>query len=301
MKLQHSISYLMVGLAAALWGCIGIFTEFLNREGFSALEIVTVRVVSAAILLYPFLQLRNPGLLRVRFRDYKYFVGTGILSITFFNWCYFTAINETSLSVAVILLYTGPAFVVILSAILFHEKFTGRKAVSLLLTLAGTVCVAGLFSSGLGSVSTFGIVVGLGAGFGYALYSIFSKFALLRYKPLTIIFYTFLFASLFLLPVTLYTNPGYARLVLIPENLAMIFGLGLVPTVLAYLLYTEGLNRMEAGKASITAMIEPVTATLLGLFLFNEVLTGVQYGGIILVLISITLLHIGSGRNRLRS
>lgn len=301
MSQPNTLPTLMVGTAAALWGCIGIFTEYLTDAGFTSLQIVTLRAVMAAILLFFILWLRDPSLLRIRPADYRYFVGTGILSVTFFNWCYFTAINVTSLSVAVILLYTGPAFVVVLSALLFREKITVRKAVSLALTFAGVVLVTGLFPAGFTDISLYGILTGLGAGFGYALYSIFSKFALEKYPPLTIIFYTFLFASLFLIPFTWMVGPAWPAQTFTAESLGVVLGLGLFPTVLAYLLYTEGLNRMEAGSASITAMIEPATAATLGIFLFGEQIKILQVSGIMLVLFSVSVLYVRTGSKEKRT
>ena len=301
MRQPNTLPTVMVGGAAALWGCIGIFTEYLTEGGFTSLQIVTLRAVMAAMLLFIILWLRDPSLLRIRPADFRYFVGTGVLSVTFFNWCYFTAINVTSLSVAVILLYTGPAFVVLLSALLFRERITLRKAVSLAFTFAGVVLVTGVFPAGFSEFSFYGILVGLGSGFGYALYSIFSKFALKKFRPLTIIFYTFLFASIFLIPFSWIVSPEWPAQTFTAESLGVVLGMGLFPTVLAYLLYTEGLNRMEAGSASITAMIEPATAATLGIFLFGEEIRLLQVTGILLVLFSVSVLYVRTGNKEKRT
>ncbi len=286
----------MIAGAAALWGSIGIFVGFLNDEGFSSLEIVAWRVITAALFLSIYLRICNPNLLRIKPSHIRYFVGTGILSISFFNWCYFTAIRETSLSVAVVLLYTGPAFVVILSRMFLNEKLTGQKIVALLITIPGILLVAELIPEG-GTFTAYGILTGIGAGFGYALYSIFSKAALVKYPPMTIIFYSFLTASIFLLPFSgIFSQQTIERLSN-PNIVLMIAGMCLLPTILAYLLYTEGLKRIEAGKASITAMLEPVTAALIGVFVFEEILTALQITGIILVLVSVLMIQMKRTKN----
>ncbi len=131
--------------------------------------------------------------MRVRLRDFWCFLGTGIGSIVFFNYCYFTAVRMMSLAAAAVLLYTAPAFVMLMSAVLFREKMTGRRVLSVLLTFAGCAFVTGFAGSG---ISASGILVGLGAGFGYALYTIFGHYAIERgYDSLTITFYTFLVAA----------------------------------------------------------------------------------------------------------
>lgn len=291
---QNRLAYIYVLLGAALWGIIGLFIDELSEAGFTALQIVTLRVVSAAVMLVCFLAIKNPKLLKIDLKDSFSFIGTGIFSIVFFNWCYFTAIEEVSLSVAVILLYTGPAFVAILSRIFFKEPMTNRKVGALLLTLLGCALVIKVIPLSDQRISWFGILVGLGSGFGYALYSIFGKHALKKYESLTVITYTFIFASAVLLPVSGITIEA--------EQLAsthiwlQVLGLGFFPTALAYMLYTTGLSMIESSRASITATIEPVVATLLGVFIFNELLTLYQIVGILLVLTAVVLIQLKKRR-----
>lgn len=287
---KNRLAYLYVLMGAALWGIIGIFVEDLSRAGFTSLQIVTLRVVSAAIMLTVYLALKNPGLLKIEIRDSFSFVGTGIFSIVFFNWCYFTAIDEISLSIAVILLYTGPAFVVILSWILFGEPMTSRKIIALLLTLAGCLLVVNIFPLNIQSLNFFGLLVGLGSGFGYALYSIFGKHALRKYESLTVITYTFLFASAVMLPVSgIFIEPDQLSS---PRVWPVIVGLGFFPTVVAYLLYTTGLSMVESSRASIAATLEPVVATFVGVLVFDEFLTVYQWLGILLVLAAVVLIQL---------
>lgn len=296
---QQQLPYLYVLLGAALWGVIGLFVDGLASQGFSSLQIVTLRVVSAAVLLVGYLGLKNPKLLQIDLKDAFSFIGTGIFSIAFFNWCYFTAIGEVSLSVAVILLYTGPAFVTILSWILFGEPMTGRKVSALCLTLIGCGLVIKVVPVGDQQISLFGLLVGLGSGFGYALYSIFGKHALKKYHSLTVITYTFVFASALMLPFS--GSTIQIEQLQSAHTWMLIAGLGLLPTALAYLLYTMGLAQIESSRASITATIEPVVATLIGVTIFEEVLTGFQIIGMMLVLGAVVLIQLKRKRSAPRS
>ena len=171
-------SCLLIIIGAALWGGIGVFFNILSDVGFTQMQVVAIRVTSAAIALTLYILVKDRSLLRVRLKDCWCFVGTGIISLVFFNWCFFTAIEMTSLAVAAVLMYTSPIFVMLFSAVLFHEAINARKIVALIMTFVGCLCVAGVFSSGDYSVSFMGIVIGIGAGVGYALYSIFGRFAL---------------------------------------------------------------------------------------------------------------------------
>ena len=292
----NRLAYIYVLLGATLWGIIGLFIEALSGAGFTSLQIVTLRVVSAAVMLVAYLAVKDAGLLKIELKDSLSFIGTGIFSIVFFNWAYFTAIEELSLSVAVILLYTGPAFVVILSRIVFGEPMTLRKMAALFLTLIGCVLVVGLVPLSEERISWYGLLIGLASGFGYALYSIFGKHALKKYDSLTVITYTFVFASAFMIPVSGLSMPG-APLSFLYVWL-LILGLGFFPTALAYALYTRGLSMVESGRASITATFEPVVATLVGVLLFDEILTAWQLAGMVLVLAAVVFIQLKKRESR---
>ncbi|MDO5132435.1 MAG: EamA family transporter [Eubacteriales bacterium] len=287
---------LYVLAAGTLWGSMGLFVRRLGSTGLGSAEIAQLRCIVTTAVLFVYLCVRDRSLFRIRPRDIWCFVGTGVLSIVFFNLCYFTTIERTSLSVAAVLLYTAPAFVILLSAVFFKERITRRKMISLVLTLAGCLCVSGLLrTAGAISDSTAGgmtpgnILVGIGAGLGYALYSVFGRFALERgYKSLTISFYTFLFAAAGTVPFVSMSKTADALTAGLAQT-AFVILFGVVTTVFPYLLYTRGLEGVENGRASILASVEPVVATLLGILVFHEILHPDELAGIVLILSAILI------------
>lgn len=279
------MSYFFVIIAAILWGTIGIFGKNLNKFGFNPIQIVFIRAFGASITLILFTLAKDTKLVKIKLHDSMYFFGTGILSFAFFNWCYFIAINKTSLSVAAILLYTAPTIVMILSAILFKEKMTKKKIISLVLTFVGCIFVTA-FVQGTGQkITVTGILAGLGAGLGYALYSIFGRYALKKYDSITVTLYTFIFACIGLVPFT-----AIKEMIGLFSNINVIYysiALGLIATVLPFLLYTKGLSNLETSKASIIATLEPIVATIIGIVLYNESLTILKIIGISLVIFAV--------------
>jgi drug/metabolite transporter (DMT)-like permease len=275
--------------AAVLWGIIGLFINKLYEFGFNPIQLVSVRAIGASIMLVLYLLITNKEYLVIRLADIKYFVGTGIVSFAFFNWCLFVAIKNTSLSVATILMYTAPAFVMIFSAILFKEKLTKIKIISLVLTFTGCVLVTGYFQSSGQRVSTMGILAGLGSGLGYALYSIFGKYALEKYNPMTIPVYTFIAASIGLIPFT-----DFKEIAASFANINAVFyalALGLFSTVLPFIFYTKGLSQLESSKASLIATLEPVIASMIGFTVFKEPVTFSKVVGILLVIAALIIIR----------
>jgi len=294
---MKKLAPIFILLAGALWGSMGIFVRRYNAHDLSSMEIVVLRAVVTVVMMFVFLMIYDRKLLKIKLKDIWCFIGTGLLSIIFFNFCYFKAITMTSLSVAAVLLYTAPAVVMVLSAILFKEKLTGIKVLSLIATFVGCVFVTGVIGSGE-SLSFPGILTGFGAGFGYALYSIFSRYALERgYHSFTISFYTFLVAAVAVLPFT-----DCVGLYEVCFTSADMFGFtilfGLISTILPYIFYNFGLVHVENGKASIIASVEPVVATLFGVVLFDEELTFNTVIGVILVLGAITICNVNIKRKR---
>ncbi|WP_163100947.1 DMT family transporter [Peribacillus alkalitolerans] len=289
-KKDYAVYYVIV--AAIFWGMIGIFVKGLKEIGFEPMEIVAIRAISTSLILVFFGLLSKRDSLRVTWRSVPFFIGTGILSIVFFNWCYFYSMDKLSISTAVILLYTAPIFVVLLSSIFLNEKLTLKKLALVLLTVVGCGFVTGIDSSGMESNQLIGYLIGLGAGLGYAMYSIFGKFALKKHSSFTVTTYTFIFASIALIPVTKLWEKK--SLFLHSDVFFHIFGLCIISTIAAYLFYTAGLNKMESSKASLLSTIEPVAAMGVGLFVFNESLDIFQWIGAILILSAVAIFSIPS-------
>ncbi|SDQ65208.1 DMT family transporter [Virgibacillus salinus] len=289
-------AFVFIILGAALWGTIGWYVKNLYSYGFTPMEVVTLRAWSAASILVIYLIITSPIELKLKsIRDIKYFIGTGVFSIIFFNYCMFTAIELSTIPVATALLYTAPAFVTLLSFFLFKEPLTRLKVIALLITLLGTAMVVGLIPLNLRAFQLTSILFGLGSGIGYALYSIFSKFALKKYSSLSITTYTFIVAAVTLLPFFPYHEKFH--MLLDPTVLFYAFGLGFLPTAFAYIIYTYGLNKTEASKASILTTIEPVVATLIGVFIFHEAFSVIQMIGMVCIIGAVILIQAYSSPN----
>ena len=168
--------------AGTLWGIMGIFVRKLGTYGFSPLQIACLRILFGAALFLAITGIFRRELLKIRLRDVGLFLGMGLLSLLLFTVCYFTTINLASLSVAAILLYTSPIWVMLMSAVCFREKITGRKLLCAAMAFGGCVLVSGIGSAA--SLSPVVIVTGLMSAVGYGLYSIFGTFALRKYQPL---------------------------------------------------------------------------------------------------------------------
>jgi drug/metabolite transporter (DMT)-like permease len=280
---------LFIIAAGVLWAFISVFVKRFAAMGMDSFDILLLRSFFSTVIMLIFMLIFCPEKLKIRLRDIWMFFGTGCISLTMFNICYFNTIQKAGASVAVVLLYTSPIWVMLMSAVLFKERITGTKILALVMTFAGCVLVSGVLSSADG-LSLTGLLVGICSGFGYALYSIFGRFALRRYDTLTVTFYTFAFA----ISVIFITHPVklVSTMVSQPTSFLWAIGMALVSAVVPYILYTVGLSRTETSKAAIFATVEPLVASLVGIFAWHEEAGVFKIIGMALILASSIILSL---------
>ena len=192
---MKKLAPVLVLTSSILWGSMGIVTRYVASFGFTTAQTAAVRICSAAVVLVLLVRFTDKGKFKIQAGDVKWLLGTGIGSLFINNLTYAEMVQRAPLSVAVVLLYTAPFFVMVLSVLFFREKLTFRKVFALLLSFAGCILVVGLTGAQARSVGGETILIGLCAGFGYSLYSIFGKVLVGKYESLTVTVYTFLIAA----------------------------------------------------------------------------------------------------------
>ena len=287
----------LIILAAVFWGSMGIFVRRLTAYGFSSIQITSGRLTLGSLIFCVILLLRDPKGFCIQRKDIPLFLGLGLASVLFFTVCYFTAITMMPLSTAAILLYTSPIWIMLMSVLFFREKLSARKLLALALAFGGCVLVSGFSGGGL---TAAGLLCGLGAGFGYGLYSIFGTVALRCYTPLTVTTWAFIISALgswfISRPADMLAKIADAPS---PVGLLLFFLLtALVTAVVPYLSYTQGLQTVEASRAGIIATIEPLVATLVGVLVFSEPLTLTNCLGIALILSAVVILNLKNRKDR---
>jgi drug/metabolite transporter, DME family len=257
--------------AATLWGSFGLFARVLYDAGYSPAELTSVRIwvgFLALVLVAPW----RPGgmpVLRLPLRDHLFFAFFGIVGFAAFVLLFFATVERTTVAVAAALLYTAPAFVVVLARIVFGEAIDTRRVLVLGAVLAGVLLVTGALSAlrtGGVAVSGAAVALGLGSGFTYALYTICSKLATRRFDTFTILLHIFAAAAIAMLLLALPWTP----LLRAPGSIPVALVLGLGPSLLAFVLFLRGVRELTAGTAAMLASLEPVIAALLAATLLGE-------------------------------
>jgi DME family drug/metabolite transporter len=269
--------YLLIALAALLWGTLGIASRQILQSGVEPLELSFWRAtIGGSLFALQALRLRNT---RVHRRDFPALAAFAVVGVSLFYLSYLLAVRAGGAALAAILLYTAPAWVAVASALWLHEPMTARKLTALALTLLGVALVAvgtGGGASGL-HIGTSALVWGLVSGLAYASYYLFGKRYFTRYSTATLFMYALPLGALLLLPAVHFAPKSAA-------TWAWIGFVGVVPTFLALQVYSAGLRRVTATNAVTVATLEPVVAAVLAYLVWDEALGSLGYLGAALVL-----------------
>jgi len=276
--------YLFITAAAVLWGMIGPFARLAFSEGVLPMEVAFWR----ATLAWVFFGTHAAILREVRMqpRDWPALLVFALTGVALFYGSYQLAVKSGGAALASVLLYTAPAWVVVLARIFFKEALTPAKLVALTLTLLGItgVSLGGSGDPGAGlAVSAGALIAGLTAGFSYSLYYIFGKHFSNRYSSPNLFFYMLPIGAVCLFPLVEFSHKT-------PTAWAVLFCIAFFSTYGAFYCYYIGLKHMEASQASITATLEPVVAAVVAYFWWGETFTLLGYIGSALILGAVTLM-----------
>lgn len=260
----------MMIAAGCFWGVGDVFIKLVYLSGFSLpFNLALLRYwVSIFIYLSALATLRRHHTLLAPRRSLLIPLALGTGSAAF-SALFLTSIVHTTVTNAALLIYTAPAFVAVLARIILKERLTPAKLTGIILTLTGASLIMGVTrgASLFTSEHFLGDLLAVSAGMSSASTYIMGRKQTRRLDELTTTLYAFIFASLILTPIALTTegiNPsGFAP--------AIAYALGTaIATSVAYLLYIASLRRIEATRASVYGIVEPIAAALIANLTIGE-------------------------------
>lgn len=278
---------LYIFTAGVLWGTIGVFVKQLASLGADGNYISILRMGSALIITFIAAFMRYGTKIFTADRKILFPCALmGVISNGAFNIFYTYSIRLNGMAVACILMYSAPVFTAIASRLIFREKFSFLKVFALAVNILGCVLtVTGGDISG-NNIELSGVLAGLATGFCYGMAAVFARLAGEKAEPLVMSVYGYFFALAFLLI--------FARTDFSPVSAGVLgtgFLFGLIPTAFAYMVYYIGLKKVrDTSRVPVIASIEPVTAVVIGMLLYNEHLGTVNVIGVAVVLFSIIIM-----------
>lgn len=286
---SYPYGLLFVILSAISWGLAGGFASLLMSKEWDPIVIANYQGIIGLILIFGWLIFnKNEKKISLSLVAWSILAGIGLSG----GWgLYFVSISNTNLAVATTLVYTAPLFVFFISAILKTERITIYKFLALIFISLGIILLTGIHRTQLTGIHPWGIISGLLAGLSYAILIFSLKYGSEKGHLLIILNLAFLINSLILM---IFADKQQLIEVLHSYDIWWFILLGFTGGGPSFILYVTGLKNVSPAVASIVAIFEPVTASLFGVIILNEYLTAVQAIGMVIILLTITILSYSS-------
>ncbi|SHN50090.1 DMT family transporter [Desulfitobacterium chlororespirans] len=285
--------YVLIILAALGFAALPIFIKYGYNVGLTTEVMLFLRFLIASILL-SFIMLVSG---RKGFKLNKSSLPKLVLhGLVFFgsSYCYVLAIKHMSATVTNILLYTYPLMVVVMATMIFKEKISLVKTITLLISFLGCLMVIDIINTSTHQISMLGVLHGIGSAVFYAVYNINGQYLSKTLEPVTISTYTSVVCLLATMvvypPVNLFAGHSFQAM--------WIVGLGtaIFSTIIPLFCYQKGVSLLGASQASILSNIEPVIATVLAFLILGEKLSTLQLSGAFLIILGGLLLKLDKGK-----
>ena len=282
--------YVYVILAAVLWAVSGSSAKFLFNRGVTPFQVVQLRLTIAVSCLFLFLLFRYPRSLRIAREDIVYFIILGVIGMAGVQFAYLYAISKIHVAVAILLEYLAPVLIAIHAVVFTRDRLEPATLLVLAGATIGCYLAVGAYNLDILAMNASGIVSGFLSAVAFAWYSVHSEYGMRRYSPWTVLFYAFLVGAIVwnaLHPPFEAFAHSYASV-----EWAWILYIGVLGTLVPFALYLQGISLIRSTRASITAILEPITAGTLSWAFLGEAMEGLQLVGATMIIASLVALQL---------
>ncbi len=290
--------YLMVLVAAALFGVNGAVAKVALSSGLSSLRLTEVRCAGAFVGLTLIALLRSPASLRPRPGEWRRLAVFGVVGVAWVQLFYFLSIHRLAIGIALLIQYLGVPLVALWAQTFGHERVRRRIWVALGLSLAGLTLMVQLWSGV--TLDGLGIAFALAAAVVFAAYLLLAERQVAERDSVSLLAWGFLFATLFwsvVQPWWSFPAAAAARTVTLQGHLAswhlpvwaLVLWVIVLGTIVPFALLVAALRHVTATRTGIVAMLEPVVATAVAWLWLQESLAPAQIAGAAVVLCGILL------------
>jgi len=272
--------YLLVLVSAICYGLQPFFAYFAFNDGANPVGLLTARFGVAALVLLIWLKLHNISLPRPKQFIQSLLIGFGYAGAAL---GYYSASHSTSVSLAVILMFSFPAFVTLYAILILREPTTLAKLTSMVLAIGGVVLATGVDLQG----ELEGILWALFAAVSYGSAIIYGSHSARPENPVASACVILIAGALVFITASLFQPSSLPQT---STGWSAILGLAIFATIAPIATFISGSPRIGASNASTLSTLEPVVAVLIAVALIGEQLSVMTYAGGLLVLIAAILL-----------
>jgi drug/metabolite transporter (DMT)-like permease len=294
---RPAIGYALTLGAAALFAVNGTVSTLALEAGIPPTRLTALRCTGAALVLLAVLAVAAPGRLRVTWREVPFLALFGVVGVALTQFLYYVAIGRMPVGIALVFEMTAPVFIALYVWLVRREKVRSRLWLALLLSLSGLVLVAEVWQDG-GSLDPVGVGAALIAALCLAAYYLLGERGTVTRDPVALTCWSFVAAAVFwavaapwwefdpaVLGESVPISVGSAELPL----WVLVAWIVVLGAMVPFALSIAALRHLHPTAAGLVATVEPVFASIVAWLWVEQVLTGWQVAGGVVVLTGIVL------------
>lgn len=287
---ETSIGYIAAVVQAVFYSTMGIFAKLLYACGLDAQLVMVTRFACALVFLGVFIALTHSKRTFLSRQPAVY-----AQSAFFFTsaWLYFVSAEYMNAGLVTVVFYTFPAVVAVMNVFFFRERLSWRIVASLVLSVAGIICISGVMTPDSGMIDIRGVAAAVGACFAFASYTVLIRKTARVEDSFTVTFNLSLISLIVSCVVFSGELPLIPQLVGVHEVL-LASGLALFATILPIIIYIFAIARIGSTKASILSIAEAPSTLMLAYLILGETLNLWQMIGSLLIIVSIIVVTVGN-------
>lgn len=250
-----------------------------------------LRFAISSLILFPIL-IKYEGLtfLTINKKDWLILGLQSFTGVFLFNILLLNGLKYTNAIESGIILGTTPAIIALISLLFLKEKMSLYKWLGILLSVIGIIII-NVFGSnvtlGDKSFSFWGNLLILGAVVCEALFTIFRKVSSNKVTPLLTATAVSIIGLILFLPFSIYDALNFDFSTITILDWLYILYFGLFVTVIAFLLWFQGVSKVSASTAGVFSSVMPVSAVILSSIILKEEITIINLLGITCILLAI--------------
>jgi drug/metabolite transporter (DMT)-like permease len=294
---RPALGYALTLAAATLFAVNGTVSTLALEAGIPATRLTALRCTGAAVCLLAVLAVAAPGRLRVTWREVPFLAVFGIVGVALTQFLYYVAIGRMPVGIALVFEMTAPVFIALYVWLVRREKVRSRLWLALLLSLSGLVLVAQVWQDG-GSLDPVGVGAALIAALCLATYYLMGERGTVTRDPVALTCWSFVAAALFWAAAAPWWQFDASVLAeRVPVSIGalelplwvLVAWIVVLGAMVPFALSIAALRHLHPTAAGLVATVEPVFASIVAWLWLEQVLTGWQVAGGVVVLTGIVL------------
>lgn len=291
MKRYEIIGIILTLLGATLWGVSGTSVQFVGNFRNMNLEwLLTMRLITAGLLTVLYGWIRQGNAVFNVFRNWRDTLGLvifGVFGMALCQYTYFRSIVIAGAGIATVLQYLAPSMIIIYLLMRYGKRPSTGEIISVILALAGTICLMGNNGFSFESFRSDVLFWGLLSAVGVAVYSVSPVRLLATYGTIPIVGFGMLLSGL--VAAVLFQQPhSYATWDV--WTVVGCFNVVFLGTIVSFNAYLEGVKRIGAVSGSILSSIEPISAAFFGWALLGNQFNWVGILGMAMIIATVIII-----------